>query len=86
MAHEHIGLVVMYKGQLCRIDGVTYSAANAHGGIAYHLMPEGKHSLSDLIQYVTANQLTFDDKPPEYVAFAQNGSARIIEFPPKDAA
>lgn len=62
MKHPDINRTVMYDGMICRIVGVTYSHRECIGGVAYHLMPEGKHSLKDMIQYVTVNKMAFD--PP----------------------
>jgi len=61
--HKDIGRKVMYKGRICTVRGVTLSARNCFGGIAYHLMPDGQRDIRCLIQYVTPPHLAFD--PPQ---------------------
>lgn len=65
MTHTDLNRIVMYNGMICRIIGVTYSHPQYRGNrpfYSYHLMPEGKFSLKDSIQYQTFDKLAFE--PP----------------------
>lgn len=65
MTHTDINRTVMHNGIICRIIGVTYSHPEYRGNkpfYSYHLMPKGKFSLKDSIQYQTVDKLAFE--PP----------------------
>lgn len=66
MTHTDLNRTVMYNGMICRIIGVTYShteyKCTGRKFYSYHLMPEGKLSLKDSIQYQTFDKLAFE--PP----------------------
>lgn len=65
MNHPDLHRTVMYNGMICRVIGVTYSHPEYRGSkpfYSYHLMPEGKRSLKDSIQYQTVDKLAFE--PP----------------------
>jgi hypothetical protein len=69
----------MHNGIICRIIGVTYSHPEYRGSkpfYSYHLMPEGKFSLKDSIQYQTVDKLAFD--PPVILG---DGSKRVNSVP-----
>lgn len=75
MKHQDLGRKVMHNGMICRIIGVTYSHPEYRGSkpfYSYHLMPEGKHSLKDSIQYQTVDKLAFDP-PKSYLSELETG-------------
>lgn len=75
MTHPDINRTVMHNGMICRIIGVTYSHPEYRGNkpfYSYHLMPEGKRSLKDSIQYQTVDKLAFEPPQANY-AFTEVG-------------
>jgi hypothetical protein len=61
--HPDLYKTVMHNGVICRIIGVTYSHPEYRGNkpfYSYHLMPDGKFSLKDSIQYQTVDKLAFE--------------------------
>lgn len=90
--HTDINRRVMHDGMICRIIGVTYSHPEYKGNkpfYSYHLMPEGKFSLKDSMQYQTVDKLAFE--PPVIAADAnpalqwddQLGTVSTAQYPAK---